>query len=365
MSDQQYRHRFVRGPDRHRRQPNRHNDRTWTCTDRPHSFLQSALDRAVKLENKVHKSWWNLAAPGYEGFNVDKIKLSGEVTPFTELDAAYVPEGLKAIINTKPLSCMYSKLACTLYVDKASDAKEYFEQLLKDLKMTSKLVSVDIQGSSKRLIFSAADAVAAAVCFPGRYEVARPKGIVLSRGSSIWTNPNTQIVSNYDHDFPKNSSNMHVFKLGTKRVALICDHPNDNSEKIPLFTDYLLEADELAEGKVPVASFARYANKVGKAHPPSRFMLIFNVLPVLSTLDAILIEEVHQQIKTECQKYGCVASIKTLQSESKISKTLVEFTTQNACKKAVGALGGRIFSGRPILTAYMSESQLSTTLTDT
>jgi len=81
-------------------------------------------------------------------------------------------------------------------------------------------------------------------------------------------------------------------------------------------------------------------------------------------------EEICQDVKEECEKYGKVLDMKVPRPTSGsrqsngVGKIFVKFDTPVSAGKALRALAGRKFADRTVVTTYFSEASLTLNLYD-
>lgn len=96
---------------------------------------------------------------------------------------------------------------------------------------------------------------------------------------------------------------------------------------------------------------------VGSSGPPTEVLCLLNMVTPDELKDEEEYEDILEDIKEECNKYGVVRSIEIPRPIENVDvpgcgKVFVEFNSVIDCQKAQQALTGRKFSDRVVVTSY-------------
>lgn len=91
--------------------------------------------------------------------------------------------------------------------------------------------------------------------------------------------------------------------------------------------------------------------------PPTEVLCLLNMVTAEELRDEEEYEEILEDIKEECNKYGVVRSVEIPRPIDDVDvpglgKVFVEFNSVMDCQKAQQALTGRKFSERVVVTSY-------------
>ena len=87
-------------------------------------------------------------------------------------------------------------------------------------------------------------------------------------------------------------------------------------------------------------------------------------LPTSKT-DSLLVLEICEDVKEECEKYGAVLEMKVprpsggSRQSAGVGKIYVKYDNPDSARKALAALAGRKFADRTVVTTYFSEVSMS------
>jgi len=101
---------------------------------------------------------------------------------------------------------------------------------------------------------------------------------------------------------------------------------------------------------------------MGGAGPPSEVLCLMNMVTPDELRDEEEYEDILEDIKEECGKYGIVRSLEIPRPIEGVEvpgcgKVFVEFNSPADCQKAQQALAGRRFSNRVVVTSYFDPDQ--------
>ncbi|XP_021962964.1 splicing factor U2AF 50 kDa subunit isoform X2 [Folsomia candida] len=101
---------------------------------------------------------------------------------------------------------------------------------------------------------------------------------------------------------------------------------------------------------------------MGGAGPPSEVLCLMNMVTPDELKDEEEYEDILEDIKEECGKYGIVRSLEIPRPIEGVDvpgcgKVFVEFNSPADCQKAQQALAGRRFSNRVVVTSYFDPDQ--------
>ncbi|KTW27876.1 uncharacterized protein T551_02843 [Pneumocystis jirovecii RU7] len=109
-----------------------------------------------------------------------------------------------------------------------------------------------------------------------------------------------------------------------------------------------------------IASITMLAEEEGQLRP-TRVLQMFNMVTPEELQDDDEYEEISEDIRDECSKYGKVLDLKIprgiggSRSNFGVGKVYVRFETEMSCLKAMKDLAGRKFSDRTVLTSFYPE----------
>merc|ERR1712227_588367 len=89
----------------------------------------------------------------------------------------------------------------------------------------------------------------------------------------------------------------------------------------------------------------------------TKILCLMNMITEEELLDDEEFEDIMEDVKEECAKFGPVKSVeiprpRAGQEVSGVGKIYVEFTNLEGCNKAMNALSGRKFASRVVLTSF-------------
>jgi len=95
---------------------------------------------------------------------------------------------------------------------------------------------------------------------------------------------------------------------------------------------------------------------------PTKILLLLNMVTEEELLNDKIYEEIKEDVKSECEKFGKIVSIKIPRPSdnkelSNVGKIYIEYESLEQCMTAYKSLAGRKFSDRTVVTAYYSEMQ--------
>ncbi|KAI6234942.1 Splicing factor U2AF subunit [Aphelenchoides fujianensis] len=96
--------------------------------------------------------------------------------------------------------------------------------------------------------------------------------------------------------------------------------------------------------------------------PATEVLCLLNMITEDDLRDDVEFEDIKEDIKDECSKYGTVISLEIPRPvpghEIKgVGKVFVEFSSPSECQKAQAALTGRKFANRVVVTSYYDLNQ--------
>ncbi|XP_025200761.1 splicing factor U2AF 50 kDa subunit-like [Melanaphis sacchari] len=111
-------------------------------------------------------------------------------------------------------------------------------------------------------------------------------------------------------------------------------------------------------GQVPVTIQVPGLTVVGTAGPPTEVLCLLNMVTPDELKDEEEYEDILEDIREECNKYGVVRSLEIPRPIEGIDvpgcgKVFIEFNTIPDCQKAQQALAGRKFNNRVVVTSFM------------
>ncbi|XP_025413718.1 splicing factor U2AF 50 kDa subunit [Sipha flava] len=111
-------------------------------------------------------------------------------------------------------------------------------------------------------------------------------------------------------------------------------------------------------GQVPVTIQVPGLTVVGTAGPPTEVLCLLNMVTPDELKDEEEYEDILEDIREECNKYGVVRSLEIPRPIEGIDvpgcgKVFIEFNTIVDCQKAQQALAGRKFNNRVVVTSFM------------
>ncbi|VVC31075.1 Hypothetical protein CINCED_3A014462 [Cinara cedri] len=111
-------------------------------------------------------------------------------------------------------------------------------------------------------------------------------------------------------------------------------------------------------GQVPVTIQVPGLTVVGTAGPPTEVLCLLNMVTPDELKDEEEYEDILEDIREECNKYGVVRSLEIPRPIEGIDvpgcgKVFIEFNTTVDCQKAQQALAGRKFNNRVVVTSFM------------
>ncbi|CAH1711456.1 splicing factor U2AF 50 kDa subunit-like [Aphis gossypii] len=111
-------------------------------------------------------------------------------------------------------------------------------------------------------------------------------------------------------------------------------------------------------GQVPVTIQVPGLTVVGTAGPPTEVLCLLNMVTPDELKDEEEYEDILEDIREECSKYGVVRSLEIPRPIEGIDvpgcgKVFIEFNTIPDCQKAQQALAGRKFNNRVVVTSFM------------
>ena len=107
----------------------------------------------------------------------------------------------------------------------------------------------------------------------------------------------------------------------------------------------------------PVALQVPGLNFTSGAQPATEVLCLLNMITEDELVDDDEYEEILEDVKDECNKYGMVKSIEIPRPIPEVEvpgvgKIFVEFTSKGECTKAQQSLTGRKFANRVVVTSY-------------
>ncbi|KAG4305923.1 hypothetical protein PORY_000833 [Pneumocystis oryctolagi] len=117
-----------------------------------------------------------------------------------------------------------------------------------------------------------------------------------------------------------------------------------------------------------IASITMLAEEEGQLRP-TRVLQMFNMVTPEELQDDDEYEEISEDIRDECSKYGKVLDLKIprgiggSRSNFGVGKVYVRFETEASCLKAMKDLAGRKFSDRTVLTSFYPEENYELKIT--
>ncbi|XP_050423905.1 splicing factor U2AF 50 kDa subunit [Adelges cooleyi] len=111
-------------------------------------------------------------------------------------------------------------------------------------------------------------------------------------------------------------------------------------------------------GQVPVTIQVPGLTVVGTAGPPTEVLCLLNMVTPDELKDEEEYEDILEDIREECNKYGVVRSLEIPRPIEGIDvpgcgKVFIEFNAVADCQKAQQALAGRKFNNRVVVTSFM------------
>ncbi|CAH1725993.1 unnamed protein product [Aphis gossypii] len=111
-------------------------------------------------------------------------------------------------------------------------------------------------------------------------------------------------------------------------------------------------------GQVPVTIQVPGLTVVGTAGPPTEVLCLLNMVTPDELKDEEEYEDILEDIREECNKYGVVRSLEIPRPIEGIDvpgcgKVFIEFNAIGDCQKAQQALAGRKFNNRVVVTSFM------------
>lgn len=111
-------------------------------------------------------------------------------------------------------------------------------------------------------------------------------------------------------------------------------------------------------GQVPVTIQVPGLTVVGTAGPPTEVLCLLNMVTPDELKDEEEYEDILEDIREECNKYGVVRSLEIPRPIEGIDvpgcgKVFIEFNATADCQKAQQALAGRKFNNRVVVTSFM------------
>jgi splicing factor U2AF subunit len=111
-------------------------------------------------------------------------------------------------------------------------------------------------------------------------------------------------------------------------------------------------------GQVPVTIQVPGLTVVGTAGPPTEVLCLLNMVTPDELKDEEEYEDILEDIREECNKYGVVRSLEIPRPIEGIDvpgcgKVFIEFNAIVDCQKAQQALAGRKFNNRVVVTSFM------------
>ncbi|XP_060870698.1 splicing factor U2AF 50 kDa subunit-like [Metopolophium dirhodum] len=111
-------------------------------------------------------------------------------------------------------------------------------------------------------------------------------------------------------------------------------------------------------GQVPVTIQVPGLTVVGTAGPPTEVLCLLNMVTPDELKDEEEYEDILEDIREECNKYGVVRSLEIPRPIEGIDvpgcgKVFIEFNAIPDCQKAQQALAGRKFNNRVVVTSFM------------
>ncbi|XP_015365591.1 PREDICTED: splicing factor U2AF 50 kDa subunit-like [Diuraphis noxia] len=111
-------------------------------------------------------------------------------------------------------------------------------------------------------------------------------------------------------------------------------------------------------GQVPVTIQVPGLTVVGTAGPPTEVLCLLNMVTPDELKDEEEYEDILEDIREECNKYGVVRSLEIPRPIEGIDvpgcgKVFIEFNAITDCQKAQQALAGRKFNNRVVVTSFM------------
>ncbi|KAL5244381.1 hypothetical protein ACI65C_011791 [Semiaphis heraclei] len=111
-------------------------------------------------------------------------------------------------------------------------------------------------------------------------------------------------------------------------------------------------------GQVPVTIQVPGLTVVGSAGPPTEVLCLLNMVTPDELKDEEEYEDILEDIREECNKYGVVRSLEIPRPIEGIDvpgcgKVFIEFNAIPDCQKAQKALAGRKFNNRVVVTSFM------------
>jgi len=112
----------------------------------------------------------------------------------------------------------------------------------------------------------------------------------------------------------------------------------------------------------PPSSFPNIYQLMNGKIEPTKILLLLNMITQEELLNDNTYEEIKEDVKNECQKFGNILSMKVPRpSDNKelsyVGKIYIEYESADQCMLAYKSLAGRKFSDRTVVTAYYSEMQ--------
>jgi len=119
---------------------------------------------------------------------------------------------------------------------------------------------------------------------------------------------------------------------------------------------------KIAVSRITAASGSSFMNFVGGGTEATHVLQLLNMVTEGELFNDEEYEDICEDVKEECGKFGKVASIKIPRPNPEykvpgVGKIFVEFESIDGCSIAFRALAGRKFAARTVVTSYFSEEK--------